>query len=201
MNKISKILIGSNNKGKFKEISDLLPQSIEKISPAKMGIKSPEETGKTFLENAELKADFFCKQSKMITIADDSGLEVSCLNGEPGILSARWADQYGGFDSAMLEILKRVRHFNSKKKIKDTNARFICALTIQWTNGKKISEQGTIEGNIISKKGKNGFGYDAIFTPKGFKKTFGEMEYNKKVLIDHRFIAFKKLEKKIKDYF
>ena len=89
MQKIDKILIGTHNKGKLKEISDLLPKTIEKISPHSLNIESPEEVGKTFLENSELKADFFCKKSKLITLSDDSGLEIECLNGEPGIFSAR----------------------------------------------------------------------------------------------------------------
>ena len=201
MSKISEILIGSNNKGKFKEISDLLPKKIKKISPDQFNIKSPEESGKTFIENSELKADYFSKKSKMLTISDDSGLEVDCLNGMPGIFSARWADEYGSFDNAMNEILKRINDFNKNKKTKNTRAKFICALTIKWPEGKKISEIGAIEGNITSKKGKNGFGYDPIFIPLGYKKTFGEMDYIQKISMDHRFVAFTKLEKKIKDYF
>ena len=201
MNKINEILVGSNNKGKFKEIADLLPKKIKKISPSQLNIGSPEESGKTFVENSEIKADFFSQKSKMITISDDSGLEISCLNGMPGIFSSRWADEYGGFDNAMLEILKKVNKINKNKEAKDTKAKFVCGLTIQWPNGKKISEIGEIEGNITKRKGKNGFGYDPIFTPKGYARTFGEMNYKEKLLIDHRFVAYKKLEKKIKDYF
>tara|TARA_B100000945_G_C20389045_1_gene601281 strand:+ start:1129 stop:1734 length:606 start_codon:yes stop_codon:yes gene_type:complete len=201
MNKINRIFIGSNNKGKFREISDLLPKTIEKISPDKLNIDSPEEYGKSFLENSEIKADYFCKKSNMITISDDSGLEVSCLNGMPGIFSARWADQYGSFDNAMSEVLNKISKVNQNKKFKDTRAKFVCSLTIKWPKGKKISEIGEVHGNISEKKGKNGFGYDPIFIPTGYSKTFGEMDYREKLLIDHRFIAYKKLEKKIKDYF
>ena len=92
MNKINEILIGSNNKGKFKEIADLLPKTVKKISPNQLNIKSPDENGKTFIENSEIKANFFSKKSKMVTISDDSGLEISCLNGMPGIFSSRWAE-------------------------------------------------------------------------------------------------------------
>ena len=137
----------------------------------------------------------------MVTISDDSGLEISCLNGMPGIFSSRLAEEYGGFDNAMSEILKRVMKINKSKETDDTKAKFVCGLTIQWPNGKKISEIGEIEGNITKRKGKNGFGYDPIFTPKGYARTFGEMNYKEKLLIDHRFVAYKKLEKKIKDYF
>jgi len=196
MYKIGKILIGTHNKGKLKEISDLLPKNIEKISPNQLNIESPKEDGKTFVENSEIKANFFCNKSKLVTIADDSGLEVDCLDGKPGIFSARWAEEFGGFDGAMSEILKKV-----KKSNKNTKAQFVCSLTIQWPDGKKISEIGKIKGNISSKKGNNGFGYDPIFIPSSYSKTFGEMDYKEKLLIDHRYIAYKKLEEKIKIYF
>ena len=96
----------------------------------------------------------------------------------------------------MDEIVKKV-----KEKNKTAGAQFTCSLTIWWPNGKNVSEEGVIKGNISSIKGKNGFGYDPIFTPVGYKKTFGEMSYKEKFLIDHRYIAYKKLEKRIKDYF
>ena len=196
MYKIDKILIGTHNKGKFREISDLLPREVEKISPDQLGIESPVEDGKTFLENSELKANFFCNRSKLATLSDDSGLEIECLNGQPGIFSARWAKEFGSFDNAMTEILKKV-----KKANKGTSAQFICSLTIQWPDGKKISEIGKINGNISQKNGLNGFGYDPIFIPYGYSKTFAEMEYKNKLSIDHRYIAYRKLEKKIKTYF
>ena len=196
MHKITKILIGTHNHGKFREISDLLPKKITKISPVSLNIESPIENGKTFKENSELKANFFCKKSNSITLSDDSGLSIDCLNGEPGILSARWAKEFGSFDNAMTEILKKVKKVN-----KGTSAQFICSLTIQWPDGKKISEIGKINGNISQKNGLNGFGYDPIFIPEGYSKTFAEMNYKEKLLIDHRYIAYKKLEKKIKIYF
>ena len=196
MYKIDKILIGTHNKGKFKEISDLLPKKVEKVSPNDLGIESPKENGKTFLANSELKANFFCNKSKLVTLSDDSGLEIDCLNGQPGIFSSRWAEQLGSFDNAMVEILNKMKALN-----KGTTAQFICSLTIQWPDGKKISEIGKIKGNISSKKGNNGFGYDPIFIPNGHSKTFAEMDYKEKLLIDHRYIAYKKLEEKIKIYF
>ena len=171
-------------------------KKIEKISPNSLNIESPFENGKTFLENSELKADFFCNKTKLVTLSDDSGLEIDCLNGEPGIFSARWAEKFGGFNNAMTEILNQV-----KKIKKSTTAQFICSLTIKWPDGKKISETGKIKGNISSKKGSNGFGYDPIFIPNGYSQTFGEMNYKEKLLIDHRYIAYKKLEDKIKIYF
>ena len=195
MYKINKILIGTHNKGKFKEISGLLPRNVVKISPISLGIESPEETGKTFSENSLLKAKFFYEKSNIVTLSDDSGLEVECLNNEPGIYSSRWADEFGGFDNAMTEILKRVKKIN-----KGTKASFTSSLTIYLDNKKIITEIGKIDGKISEKKGLNGFGYDPIFIPNGHTKTFAEMEYKDKLLIDHRYIAYKKLEKKIKNY-
>ena len=104
MQKIDKILVGTHNKGKFIEISDLLPKKVEKISPINLDIESPVENGKTFEENSEIKANFFCEKSNLVTLSDDSGLEVDCLNGEPGIFSSRWADELGGFQNAMIKL-------------------------------------------------------------------------------------------------
>ena len=123
-------------------------------------------------------------------------MEVESLNKKPGIFSARWAKNYGSFDKAMSKILKKI-----KKKDKGSRAQFVCSLSIKWPSGKIITEIGIIKGNISSnKRGKNGFGYDPIFIPKGYDKTFAEMKYKEKLLLDHRFIAYKKLEKKIKTF-
>tara|TARA_S200000501_G_C20567765_1_gene631583 strand:- start:62 stop:652 length:591 start_codon:yes stop_codon:yes gene_type:complete len=196
MQKIDKILIGTHNNGKFIEISDLLPKNVEKISPINLGIESPIENGKTFEENSEIKADFFCRNSNLVTLSDDSGLEIECLNGQPGIFSSRWADELGGFDKAMIEILKKVKKIN-----KGTKAQFVSSLTLKWPDGKKINTKGVIKGNVAKKRGKNGFGYDPIFIPDGYSKTFAEMDYKEKLQIDHRYIAYKKLYEKIKIYF
>ena len=196
MQKIDKILIGTHNKGKFIEISDLLPKEIKKISPIDLGIKSPIENGKTFEDNSELKAEFFCKNSNLVTLSDDSGLEVDALNGEPGILSSRFAEDLGGFQNAMKKILEKIKKIN-----KGSKAQFISSLTIQWPDGKKITEKGIIKGSLTDIRGKNGFGYDPIFVPEGYSKTFAEMDYKEKLKIDHRQIAYKKLYNKIKVYF
>ena len=196
MQKIDKILVGTHNKGKFKEISDLLPKKIKKISPVELGIDSPIESGKTFEKNSQIKASFFCEKSRLVTLSDDSGLQVDCLNGDPGIYSSRWADELGGFNNAMFKILDKI-----KKKNKNNDAQFVSSLTIQWPDGKKITETGIIEGKISDMKGKNGFGYDPIFMPSGYSKTFAEMDYNEKLRIDHRQIAYNKLYNKIKVYF
>ena len=196
MQKIDKILVGTHNKGKFIEISDLLPKKIKKISPIDLGIKSPIENGKTFEDNSEIKAEFFCKNSNLVTLSDDSGLEVDALNGEPGIFSSRFAEDLGGFQNAMKKILEKIKKIN-----KGSKAQFISSLTIQWPDGKKITETGIIKGSLTDIRGKNGFGYDPIFVPEGYSKTFAEMNYKEKLKIDHRQIAYKKLYSKIKVYF
>jgi len=196
MQKIDKILVGTHNKGKFIEMSDLLPKKIKKISPIDLDIKSPIENGKTFEENSEIKAEFFCKNSNLVTLSDDSGLEVDALNGEPGIFSSRFAEDLGGFENAMKKILERIKKIN-----KGSKAQFISSLTIQWPDGKKITETGVIKGTLTDIRGKNGFGYDPIFVPEGYSKTFAEMNYKEKLKIDHRQIAYKKLYEKIKVYF
>jgi len=198
MIKIQKILIGTHNKGKIKEISYLLNKKIKKITPFKLNIKSPRETGKTFRSNSELKAKYFFKKSKIFTISDDSGLCVDCIKNKPGIYSARWAKKYGSFEQAMKKIIILVKNKNKNKKKKNTKAKFICSLTFSFSATKKITTTGVIQGNISEKiLGRNGFGYDSIFIPQGRGITFGQMNKKKKMLMDHRFIAFKKLKKKI----
>ena len=190
---MKKILIGTHNLGKFKEISYLLPQRIKKFSPKKLNLSSPKETGKTFLSNAKLKAKYFSKFTKLSVISDDSGLCIKGLKNMPGIYSARWAQKHGSFMRCMKFILKKM------KTKKDRSATFVCSLSLKLSNGKIIGVTGKIKGKISHQiKGKNGFGYDPIFIPYGYSSTFGQMKKSKKIKIDHRFIAFKKLSKKIK---
>jgi len=198
MKKIKEILIGTHNKGKIKEISYLLNKKIKKITPFQLNIKSPKENGKSFKSNSELKANYFFQKSKIFTISDDSGLCVDCLNDKPGIYSARWAKKYGSFHHAMKKIIVLVKNKNKNKKIKNTKAKFICSLTFSFSATKKITTIGVVQGNISERiLGKNGFGYDPIFIPRGSKITFSQMSKRKKILTDHRFIAFKKLKNKI----
>ena len=194
--KITKLLVGTNNKGKLKEIKDLLPNNLEIYSPLDFKIKSPPENGKTFEENSLIKARYFSKKSKITSLSDDSGLEVDFLNGEPGIYSARWGGKKGDFKKAMNRVFKELDKKDKKWKQKKIKARFVCALTVYNSNKKLISSVGKIEGSISPvMKGKNGFGYDPIFIPKGKKITFGEMKASEKYRIDHRFKAFKKIKK------
>ena len=194
--KIIKILIGTNNKGKLEEIKGLLPKNLEIYSTSDFKLKSPIENGKTFEENSLIKAKYFSKKSNMICLSDDSGLEIDVLDGAPGIYSARWGGKKGDFVKAMNRVFKELDKKNKNWKTKKIKARFVCALTIYGFNQKIISSIGKIEGHISpSMSGKNGFGYDPIFIPKGKKITFGEMKPLQKYKIDHRFNAFKKIKK------
>ena len=190
---MKKILIGTHNKGKFKEISYLISKKIKKISPTKLKIKSPKETGKTFPINAELKANYFSKFSNLPVISDDSGLCIKALGEKPGIYSARWAKKYGSFTNAMRFILKKMQ-----KKL-NRSATFVCSLSLKYPEGKMITVTGKIKGSISRKIiGSRGFGYDPIFIPHSKSVTFGQMSKLKKIKMDHRYKAFRKMKKKIK---
>ena len=196
MKKISKLLIGTNNKGKYKEIKDLLPKYIKTHSTSEFKLKSPKEDGLTFTENSIIKSKHFSKKTKLICLADDSGLEIDILDKSPGIYSARWGGRKGNFKKAINKVYRELSKKDKNWKLKKVKARFICALSICYLNKKIASVLGKVEGYIsIKPKGKNGFGYDPIFIPKNKKKTFGEMSSLQKYKIDHRFIAFKKIKK------
>ena len=190
---MKKILIGTHNKGKFREIAYLISNNIKKISPYSLKIKSPKETGKTFASNSKLKVNFFSKFVNYPVISDDSGLCVKALSNKPGIHSARLANKKGGFRQAMKFILKKL------EAKKNRSAFFVCNLSYKNFEGKIISVEGKIRGKISKKiLGKKGFGYDPIFIPNNSNLTFGQMTKSTKIKIDHRFKAFKKLKKKVK---
>ena len=187
---MKKILIGTHNKGKFKEISFLISKKLKKMSPIKLQIPSPKETGKTFHSNARLKANYFHKLSGMPVISDDSGLCIKALKDRPGIYSARWAKKYGNFHKAMKFILRLM------KNKKDRTATFVCSLSYKSHLGIKATVVGKIKGRISNNIiGKKGFGYDPIFIPEKKRKTFGEMQPSQKYNMDHRYQAFKKIRK------
>jgi len=196
MKKISKLLIGTNNKGKYKEIKDLLPKYIKTHSTSEFKLKSPREDGMTFTENSIIKSKHFSKKTKLICLADDSGLEIDILDKRPGIYSARWGGKKGNFKKAINRVYKELSKKDKNWKNKKVKARFICSLSICYLDKKIASVLGKVEGYISTKpKGKNGFGYDPIFIPKNKRKTFGEMSSLQKYKIDHRFAAFKKIRK------
>ena len=196
MKNLSKLLIGTNNKGKLKEIRALLPNHIKIYSTSSFNLKSPKENGRTFEDNSIIKSMYFSKKTRLPCLADDSGLEIDILNKAPGIYSARWGGKNSDFKKAIKRVYKELSRKDKNWKSKKIKARFICALSICYLKKKLVCVVGKVEGIISTEpKGNNGFGYDSIFIPVGKKKTFGEISPSLKYKIDHRFKAFKKIKK------
>ena len=194
--KIKKLLVGTNNKGKLREIKNLMPKNIQILSTLDFKLKSPKENGKTFEQNSIIKSKYFSKKTNLICLADDSGLEIDILDKEPGIYSARWAGKNKNFKTAIKKVFRELSAKDKNWREKTINARFVCALSISHLNKVLVSVIGKVEGKISNNpKGKNGFGYDPIFIPKNENKTFGQMSFSKKYKMDHRFKAFKKIKK------
>ena len=184
-----KLVLASHNSGKVVEISELLePFGADLVSVGELGLPEPEETGATFIANAELKALAATKGSGLPALADDSGLVVPALGGDPGIYSARWAGPSKNFGSAMRKVEEGLRGE------KDRAAQFVSALTLAWPDGHIVSVQGTVQGELIwPPRGDRGFGYDPVFVAAGYNITFGEMDPVEKHQISHRADAFRKL--------
>jgi XTP/dITP diphosphohydrolase len=196
MKKISQLLIGSNNKGKLKEIKALLPKRIKIYSTSDFDIKSPVENGKTFEDNSIIKSKYFSKKTNLPCLADDSGLEIDILDKAPGIYSARWGGKNSDFNRAIKKVYKELDKKDKNWKRKKIKARFVCSLSISYLEKVVACVRGKIEGTISTEpKGNNGFGYDPIFIPKEKNLTFGEMSSKIKYKMDHRFNAFKKIKK------
>ena len=192
---IKSLLIATNNKGKLSEIKKLLPKHITFYSPKDFNLIEPLENEKTFEGNAVIKARYCAEKSKLISLSDDSGLEISVLNGDPGIYSARWAGKNKDFRLAIKKVYSKIK----KKLNKNNNARFYCSLAIAFPDGAYKTFSGTVNGKISSEsKGNYGFGYDPIFIPDGYKKTFGEMKADLKDKISHRYRAFNKIKRYFK---
>ena len=190
-----KLVIASHNKGKLREIGELLaPYGIETVSAGALGVPEPEETGTSFVANAELKARFSADLTGLPALADDSGLCVEALGGEPGIFSARWAEQSDGsrdFAEAMRRVHDRLGEQGDEA---GRDAHFVCALSIAWPDGHVESFEGRVDGVLVwPTRGTSGFGYDAMFQPIGHTQTFGEMEPQAKHAMSHRADAFAKL--------
>ncbi len=171
--KIKKLLIGTNNKGKLREIRGLLPKYIDTMSISDFKIKSPKENGRTFQENSLIKSRFYSKKTNLICIADDSGLEIDVLDKRPGIYSARWGGKNSNFKIAIKKVYNELTKKDKDWRSKKIKARFICALSISYKDKKIVESIGKVDGYISDKPiGKNGFGYDPIFIPKNKKKNF-----------------------------
>ena len=196
MKKINELLIGTNNKGKLREIRALLPKYIKVYSTSKFNLKSPIENSKTFEGNSIIKSKYFSKKTNLPCLADDSGLEIDILDKAPGIYSSRWSGKNLDFNIAIKKVYRELNKKDKNWRNKRIKARFICSLSIHYLEKKIACVSGKVEG-IISKepKGNNGFGYDPIFIPNGKKLTFGEISPRTKYRIDHRFNAFKKIKK------
>lgn len=183
--------IASHNAGKIKEIRDLIaPYGLTADGADSLGLPEPEETEKTFIGNAKLKAVAGAEGSGRVALADDSGLEVFALGGAPGIYSARWAGQPRDFYAAMDKVRAELHAINAA----DYSARFVCALALAHPDGAVRIYEGEVRGHLeFPPRGTNGFGYDPIFVPEGHTLTFGEMDPGKKHAMSHRAHAFKLL--------
>jgi XTP/dITP diphosphohydrolase len=178
----NRIVIATHNAGKLHEFSELLrPYVPEIVSAGELGLPSPEETGTTFAENALLKAKAAAKASGALALADDSGLCVTVLGGKPGIFSARWAEPKNDYTVAMQRIQDELGD------AKDRSAHFLCVLVFCWPDGSFESIEGRVDGTLAREpRGSNGHGYDPIFIPGGYDKTFAEMSDDEKNVISHR---------------
>jgi XTP/dITP diphosphohydrolase len=186
-----RLVVASHNAGKVREIAALLaPLGVEAVSAASLGLPEPQETETTFAGNAALKARAAAEASGLPALADDSGLEVAALGGAPGVYSARWAGEKRDFASAMA----RVRDEMQARKATDRSARFVCALALAAPSGRVDVFVGEARGEIVwPPRGDKGFGYDPIFEPHGYTRTFGEMSHEEKLPLTHRARAFEKL--------
>lgn len=198
----NELLIASGNKGKIKEITTLLsPFKIQVSSTDGLNIKEPEESGDSFIANAKIKSEYYCKKTNLPSLSDDSGLEVDAIGGSPGIYSARWAGKEKNFNLAMDKIRESLQDIGYDPRIMGQKhdllkANFTCALALSWPDGHTETFEGKVFGHLsFPRRGDNGFGYDPIFIANGHEKTFAEIDTKEKDLISHRAMAFKKLVK------
>lgn len=187
-----RLVVASHNPGKVREIAALLgPYGVEPVSAGSLGLPEPEETGTTFVANAELKALLAADLSGLPALADDSGLCVEALGLEPGIFSARWAGPDRDFDFAMRLVEEHLERAGPEA---GRDAFFMCALSVAWPDGHLESFEGRVDGTLVwPPRGNRGFGYDPMFLPNGYAETFGEMDPDAKHKISHRADAFHKL--------
>ena len=192
----SKLVVASHNAGKVREFADLLrPFELDVVSAAELGLPEPDETGATFVENSLIKSRSSAEASGLLALADDSGLAVEALGGEPGIYSARWAGPDKDFNLAM-EKVEATLQAHGATQDKDRRAAFICVLSLTWPDGQSCVFEGKVDGTLVwPPRGTQGFGYDPVFQADGHDITFGEMEPDNKHAISHRADAFNKMLK------
>lgn len=194
-----RLVVASHNPGKVREIGALLaPFNIEAVSAGDLHLPEPEETGATFIENAELKALAAARGANLPALADDSGLVVRGLGGAPGIYSARWAGPGKDFAVAMQKVEDALQNKNAPDNTSndtgDRSAHFTCALSLAWPDGHVDTFEGYVHGALVwPPRGEKGFGYDPVFVADGHDITFGEMDPDAKHAISHRADAFRQL--------
>ena len=187
----ARLVVATHNSGKARELAQILGDRFEIASSAELGLAEPEETEATFAGNALLKARAAAQASGRIALADDSGLSVSALDGQPGVYSARWAGPGRDFALAMKRVEERLEATESD----DVSAWFTCALALAWPDGPAVVVEGRVDGTLsFPPRGTRGFGYDPIFVPTGRSETFGEMDPAEKDAMSHRARAFEKLK-------
>lgn len=186
----SKIVAATHNPGKAKEIAALLEDRFEVVAAGELGLPEPDETESTFVGNAVLKARHAAQRSGLPSLADDSGLSVVALDGQPGIFSARWGGPAKDFALAMRKVEQRMVEAHAE----DHAAFFTCALALAWPDGPVVAVEGRVDGSLVfPPRGERGFGYDPIFVPEGGRLTFGELDPAEKDAMSHRARAFAKL--------
>lgn len=188
----NRITIATHNAGKLREFAPLLQPYIAKIvSAGELGLPAPEETGTTFIENALIKAKASAESSDSLSLADDSGLCINALGGQPGLYSARWAQPTAA------DGINRI--LDELKSVSDRSAYFICMLALYWPGGKYEIFEGRIDGAIApAPRGTKGHSYDPIFVPNGYDKTFAEIDDATKNKISHRGVAIEKMIARLK---
>ncbi len=187
----AKLVVATHNPGKARELAEILENRFELVTAGDLGLPEPDETESTFVGNALLKARAAAEASGLVALADDSGLSVAALEGQPGIYSARWAGPEKDFDAAMKKVETRLEEAGAT----DFAAWFTCALAVAWPGGPAVVVEGRVDGVLtFPPRGGRGFGYDPIFQPAGLEQTFGEMEPAAKDAMSHRALAFAKLK-------
>jgi XTP/dITP diphosphohydrolase len=186
-----RLVVATHNPGKARELAEILENRFQLTTAGELGLAEPEETEGTFAGNALLKARAAAQASGLVALADDSGLSVTALEGQPGIYSARWAGPERDFQVAM----KRIKHRLEEAETEDFSCWFTCALAVAWPDGPAVVVEGRTDGTLAwPPRGDRGFGYDPMFIPAGFDVTFGEMEPAKKDAMSHRARAFARLK-------
>jgi XTP/dITP diphosphohydrolase len=196
-----RLVVATHNKGKLREIAALLrPFAEDVVAAGALGLPEPEETGTTFIANAELKARAAAGGAAQPALADDSGLVVPALDGAPGIFSARWAGPDKDFAVAVARVQAALASLGpaaqdaGQDAAKIREAHFVCALSLAWPDGHCESFEGTVHGHLVwPPRGTRGFGYDPLFVPRGHDTPFGEMEPAAKHAMSHRADAFRQL--------